>query len=82
MSRVISTTMLLSLILSTSVCWGMGASPTLPDGSDITGASTTNTQTLQQQQQALADLQKLYQMTSSIQQGMINTEQSAFGNLR
>jgi len=82
MGRIVSITMLLSLIVSTSVCWGMGASPTLPTGSDITGASTTNTQTLQQQQQAQASLQSYYQMMSSLQQGMYNTQSSIVGNLR
>lgn len=56
MARATVTALLFALLLPASVCWGMGVSPTLPAGTDLTGASTSA-----QSQQALAQQQLLQQ---------------------
>ena len=60
MRQIVSIVLLLSLLVSTSVCWGMGAMPTtFPTGTDLTGTSTdADAQAYQQQQAAYQALQQ------------------------
>lgn len=84
MKLIIQLILAMSLLVPSSICFGMGYAPTLPPNTDITTGADTSApdQNLQSQQQAQQSLNSLFQMLTNMMQQQHQTQSSAIANLR
>jgi len=84
MKLIIQLVLAMSLLVPSSMCFGMGFAPTLPPNTDITTGADTSVpdQNIQSQQQAQQALNSFYQMLTNMMQQQHQTQSSAIANLR